>query len=486
MKANDIFTMSKDGKSEYCCNVVRIGEISPIPGKDRIGTTVINGEVIVIRKDQVKEGDIMLYASNECQLNSIFLSVNNLYEIGERDRNANAAEVNKLMDEGNVQEAKSKVGYFNKHGRVRMIRLGGVLSMGYLFSKEELEKFCPKVKEVDIEEIINKDFDTVDGQLFVRAYVPPVKEQRSGGGTGAKATRKAEKKFDRMVPGQFAFHYDTQLLAKNMYRISPSDVVDISIKMHGTSAIIANIKTKIPNKLPWYKKLVNFLKKDTFPTYHIDYGDVYASRNVIKNKSINQNQNGGYYNVDIWGEYNELLKGKIPKDFTIYGEICGYLTGSQTMIQKGYDYDCKEGENFLMIYRVTTNMEDGTKYEWDPQDVKAFAERLIKDHPELEDKIMPLPILYHGTLANLYPEISTFEHWHENILIALQNDTTHFGMEMNEPYNIKPMPREGICLRIDNDPVAECFKLKCKKFLEKEAKAVDKGEVDIEMINTDY
>lgn len=486
MKANDIFTMSKNGKSEYCCNVVRIGEISPIPGKDRIGTTVINGEVIVIRKDQVKEGDVMLYASNECQLNSTFLSVNNLYEIGERDRNANAAEVNKLMDEGNVQEAKSKVGYFNKHGRVRMIRLGGVLSMGYLFSKEEVEKFCPKVKEVDIEEIINKDFDTVDGQLFVRAYVPPVREQRGGGGTGARATRKAEKKFDRMVPGQFAFHYDTQLLTKNMYRIGPSDVVDISIKMHGTSAIIANVKTKIPNKLPWYKKLVNFFKKETFPTYHIDYGDVYASRTVIKNKTINQNQNGGYYNVDIWGEYNELLKGKISKDFTIYGEICGYLTGSQTMIQKGYDYGCKEGENFLMIYRVTTNMEDGTKYEWDPQDVKAFAERLIKDHPELEDKIMPLPILYHGTLANLYPEISTFEHWHENVLTALQNDTTHFGMEMNEPYNIKPMPREGICLRIVNDTIPECFKLKCKKFLEKEAKAVDKGEVDIEMVNTDY
>jgi hypothetical protein len=59
-------------------------------------------------------------------------------------------------------------------------------------------------------------------------------------------------------------------------------------------------------------------------------------------------------------------------------------------------------------------------------------------------------------------------------------------MEQQESLNIKSMPREGICLRIENDPVAECFKLKCKKFLEKEAKAIDKGEVDIEMINTDY
>ena len=485
MKANEIFTMSKDGKSEYCCNVVRIGEIKPIEGKDKIATTIINGETIVIRKDQVKEGDVMFYASNECQLNAMFLSKNNLYEIGERERNSNAVEVCALMDEGKVQEAKSKVGYFNKHGRVRMIRLGGVLSMGYLFSKEEVEKFCPKVADVNIEDIINKDFDTINGELFVKAYVPPVKEQRSGGGRGAKVTRKAEKKFDRLVPGEFAFHYDTQPLAKNMYRINHDNVVDISVKLHGTSAIIANVKTKIPINLPWYKRFINWFKAETFPTFYIDYGDVYASRTVIKNKSINKNQGGGYYNSDIWGEYNELLKGKLPKDTTIYGEICGYLTGSQSMIQKGYDYGCKEGENFLMIYRITTNLDTG-KYEWNPQEVKEFAEKLVKEYPELEDRIMPIPILYHGRLDALYPYVSTFEHWHENILQELQNDSEHFGMEQQEPLNIKPMPREGICLRIENDPVAECFKLKCKKFLEKEAKAIDKGEVDIEMINTDY
>ena len=155
------------------------------------------------------------------------------------------------------------------------------------------------------------------------------------------------------------------------------------------------------------------------------------------------------------------------------------------MIQKGYDYGCEEGENFMMIYRVTVNQEDGSKCELTPNEVLVFAEGLVRDHPELTLKIMPLPIIYHGTLTELYPNISTFEHWHENVLNALQNEDT-FYMEKNEPLNIKPMPREGICLRITNDPIAECFKLKCKKFLEKEAKAIDKGEVDIEMINTDY
>ena len=70
----DVFKMSDKGKSEYCCNVVRIGEVTPIEGSDFLAQTVINGDSIVVRKDEVKEGDLMLYASNECQLNLDFLS----------------------------------------------------------------------------------------------------------------------------------------------------------------------------------------------------------------------------------------------------------------------------------------------------------------------------------------------------------------------------------------------------------------------------
>jgi hypothetical protein len=81
----------------------------------------------------------------------------------------------------------------------------------------------------------------------------------------------------------------------------------------------------------------------------------------------------------------------------------------------------------------------------------------------------------------LYPEISTEYHWRENVLEALKNDKM-FGMEEMEPLNITKMPREGIVIRIQDDPVAEAFKLKCIKFLEKEAKNIDKGEVDMEMI----
>lgn len=167
---------------------------------------------------------------------------------------------------------------------------------------------------------------------------------------------------------------------------------------------------------------------------------------------------------------------------SLYGEIVGYVSGSQKMIQKSYDYGCMEGENYLMIYRITTKDKDRVKKEWNVTDVEKWTKNLLKKHPELKKNVHPIKILYHGTLADLYPEISTTDHWHENILEAMKADKMHFGMEEDEPYCKNKVPREGIVIRIDNDKKPEAFKLKCLKFYQRERKMIDKGEVDIEMV----
>ena len=95
MAEKNFLTMSENGKSEYCCSVVKISELIPVDGSDFLAMTNVLGTQIVVRKDMVKEGDIMFYAANETALNQRFLSANNLYEIGCRSMNANAAEVNK-------------------------------------------------------------------------------------------------------------------------------------------------------------------------------------------------------------------------------------------------------------------------------------------------------------------------------------------------------------------------------------------------------
>ena len=233
--AKNIFTKSDKFKQEYSVSIVRLGEVKDINGYDAIGSTIVDNYSMVVRKDECHEGDILFYASNESELAQEFLSKNNLFEIGERQLNANYEEVEKLMNEDKKDEAKRMVGFFNKYGRVKMIRLGGVPSYGFLFSQKAMAEFAPEVASINLEDYVGTEFDTVSGNLFCKAYVPRIKEHRSGGGKGRhyKRHKKTIEKIDRIVEGQWAFHYDTMSLEKNAHRINPDDIVDISVKMDG-------------------------------------------------------------------------------------------------------------------------------------------------------------------------------------------------------------------------------------------------------------
>lgn len=322
-----MFSKSNFFKNEYCCSIIKVGEVKPIEGKDKIGYTLVNGETIVVRKDQVKEGDVLLYASNETQLDKDFLGANNLFESSSYQLNSNANEVepyilkNKelkaeaenlekvikklficskfligydsaVIAAGDNEEEKSEletrlnnsrktiskyiggsfnedstlidyvttaqkycaekktqldiikkeidettdyirghVGFFNKTGRVRSIRLGGIQSMGYLFTLDELAKYNPNVNNISLNQYVGEDFDTIEDKLFIKAYVPFVPERRQVSKV-EKRNKKIEQ-FDRMVKGEFSFHYDTQMLARCIGRLKPSDVVTITSKLHG-------------------------------------------------------------------------------------------------------------------------------------------------------------------------------------------------------------------------------------------------------------
>ena len=467
---------------EYCATIVQIGELKPIEGSDFLSVTQVNGFPIVVRKDQVKEGDVMIYCPIETQLDNNFLSINNLYEIGSYELNSNRNLIQDLIREGKQDEAKTKVGFFNKHGRVKLIRLRGQASMGYLITIREMINYCDKLSDFKFEDHIGEDFNEVCGNEFIRVYIPPVKEGTPRASRDGRRNKKLQK-VSRMIPGEFSFHYDTQQLNRGINYFTPDTPVDISVKIHGTSICLGNVLVKKPKE--FRSKLINKIHSMLplrWQKIVSDYDLVYSSRTVIKNDDLNPNRGAGFYSSDVWGEYGELLKPYIPQGMEIFGEIFGYETGTSRMIQKGYDYGCNPGENRLMIYRIRTKNEDGTHKEWNIREIHDWSVSLIEllESDGIKFKVVPIPILYSGTLRDLYPEISVENHWHENVLEALKSEK-RFKMEMDEPMNITKMPREGIVVRIQNDPVAEAFKLKCIKFLEKEAKNIDKGEVDIEM-----
>ena len=444
-------------REEYCSSIVRIGETFPIEGKDRIVKTLVNGLSIVIGKDEFKTGDIAVYCANETCLHELFLHLNSMYE----DKELNVD--------------KEKKGYINKNGRVRVVKLGGVPSYGLLIHPDSIATFINEpVEEVTkyLEVHIGEDFDEINGERFCQVYVPPTKHVQQPG-TKADRLKKKLDRFKMLIEGSFRLHYNTTQLQKNMSDIDPDDEVYISVKVHGTSGIFANILTYVPTN--WFKRMWRKYVKHV-DEYDKKYNLVYSSRTVIKNQYINKKQKpGGYYSDDVWGYWGKKLDGLIPQDCCIYCEIAGF-TPNGSPIQKGYDYGCShvaEEKSKLMVYRATQNGK-----ELEICDVIEIGKKL-KEH--LGDCIMEFPLLYRGTLSNLYPEIDVRSHWHENVLENLKVEK-RFCMEMDEPLCKTKVPREGFVLRKANDPVSEAWKLKCFAFSQRESKLIDNGEVDIEML----
>lgn len=509
----ELLTKSENFKQEYSATVVKVGAMKDIENSDNLKQVVIDGFSVVINKNEVKEGDVMVYCKNETELNAEFLSVNNLYEIGERQLNANFEEVEQLVMADRKEEAKAMVGYFNKHGRVKMLKLRGCPSIGILLRPASLVKWNGQLADVVWEDYIQYDengnaipfdFDTVGGRLFIQPYVP----RTNGKGLRAAnngANRKGGR-FDRLVEGEWTFHYETNQLNSNMWMFKPDDIVTISCKMHGTSLVLGNVLTKKPvstnGAIKWFNKciekkikgvqktkrnpydktgktIVDKLNDRKIKNYTIGYDDMYSSRSVIKNQYIYKIAEAE--ELDIWGEYHKLFRGLIPEGMTIYGEIVGYMSGCQSMVQKNYDYGCPVGDNKLMIYRITKKT-DGKVKEYNPLEVVEITKELAAKHEQLRRKVVSLPVLYHGRFGDLYPDIALDCHWNENVLERMKADTELLGMEKDEPMCKNKVPREGVCVRIDDDVIPQCFKLKCSKFLLKEAKEIDAGNVDMEMM----
>ena len=481
---------SKDFTEEYCCSVVKVGELVPVENSDRLMQTRINGESIVVNKQDVKEGDVMLYVSNECQISGWFLGANNMYR--HYTLNANMAEVEERIkadpDFLKTDEAKAMVGYFEDNGRVRMIKLRGCPSFGVLFKPESLEKAVPPIAGcIDFEAAVGTDFDCIECDTaitwggdkvlpFVRAYVPKRHEPQQHGQKGVSRWDR----LNRMVPGQFKLHYDTAPLKKHLMDFKPQTEITVSVKMHGTSFICGNLLTNIPLRFFKIRRWLNEHLHTNIKEARQEYGMIVSSRKVIKNEWSNATHPEGYYGQDIWTEYGNIIYPYLDKGITIYGEICGYLTDNAKMIQKDYDYGCRQGENVLMIYRATQHV-DGVLKEYSIREVGHLTEVIKARMSDAGDKnvgrifnILNI-VLYQGTVANLIGEGGDMRDFPDK-LADLCN------IEKREPLCTgHKVPREGVVVRIECDEVPEAFKLKSLAFLEQEKKAIDKGEVDMEM-----
>lgn len=474
-------TQSPKFNRNYAAKIVEIKDFikHPNPKCERLKCCTIDGYSISVSIDT--NPGTYIYFPIECAIDDKFLSANNLF----RDKNKNVD--------------KEQAGFFEDNCRVKIIKLQGYPSEGFITPITYLYNWLTLIGKKH--EVVHKvapdtEFDSVDGEILCRKYVPKTTYTPGQPREGGKVRKKLNR-VKKVIDTQFRFHYDTTLIKKCPSVIHPNDIISITAKVHGTSGISAYVLCERPKK--WYEKVFEFLTRKEIDDTRYDY--LWSSRSVVKNPYYNESTNGGFYGVDVWKYADDVVRPHLQKGMTAYYEIVGYLPNGgaiQKLGGKAFDYGFeppqtskhlsviekrnaidngdgsytpyKYGENFgIQIYRLTYTNPDGRVYEFSARQVQQWCAK---------EGLKPVEEYYYGYAKDLYPDLDIAEHWSENFLQKLASDKNFF-MECESPTCNNKVPHEGIVIKIENS-LSEAYKLKCIKFLEGESKSLDKGEVDIE------
>lgn len=449
----------------------------PNPKCERLKCCTVDGYTIAVGIDTTP--GTYVYFPMECAIAKEYLSANNLFR--DKEKNTN----------------KEEGGFFEDSCRVKALRLQNYPSEGFIMPVESLYTWLTSLGFTG--SIITNlapgvEFDCIDDKVLCKKYIPKNSKTPGQPGNGGKITKKLNRGIDKVIDNQFRFHYDTTLIKKCPHVIEPNSLISITAKVHGTSGISAYVlcakdicvATKatvwISNYIlnPIWRLLGMGRNVSNAQTEDYDY--LWSSRSVVKNQYYNPQVTEGYYGVDIWKYADEVVRPHLVKGMTAYYEIIGFLPNGGAIQKAGgkaFDYGYmppKEGESYtygkhfgIQIYRVTYTNPDGVVYEFSARQVQQWCTKHGLD---------PVEQYYYGYAKDLYPDLGIFNHWNENFMARLANDK-NFYMEMESPTCTNDVPHEGIVIKIENS-LSEAYKLKCFKFLEKESKALDKGEIDIE------
>lgn len=405
--------------------VVTINKLEEIPGMDNIQLAKLFGTQVIVSKD-VKPGDTMIYVDSNMKLSPEFLYSNNLYR------------------HAHFNKESSKAGFFDDNGRVKTIKMKGIISDGFLFPPE----FLSYIDGIDFNDLTpGLGLTEVNGVSFCEKYIPPQK---------VKGQPNKEKKKTLEIP-MFATHFETGQFMRNTHKIPAKSIVYLEEKVHGTSHRTGNVLVNINSVRGWFKHLMMSLAgiKDSFSYMYIN-----GTRRVVHNPFRKKQT---YHDNTMREEVLDKVRGNLLKGEQIYLELFGHEKTGKA-IQKDFTY----GTPFLgektyrsMLYRVTMNNEDGDIVDYPREYVYNRAEELGFEPPHLFEKVY-----YSGTQRSL-------EILQEKIIAYAQGQS---ALDNNTL-------REGVVVWfINTSGKWEALKYKSDAFRLQESKAKDKGFVDVEDI----
>lgn len=375
----------------YCGYVVQVKELRKHSNADRLQVATFFGNDTIVSLD-THIGDIGVYFPVDGQLSERFCQVNDL--VRRKDENG-----------------KQTGGYLDPDKRnIKAIKLRGEKSDGLYLPITCLADFCT------ISELKPGDkIDTVNGEMVCTKYIPRTNPGYRGG-------RSHGKRNSHCIAPTFYEHVETEQLAYNLDDFKTGDIVQLTLKMHGTSGRTGYLPIEHVRRT-WLDKLLHRPGK----TY-MEYGYITGSRRVV----LTETSKAGFYaSDDFRHRMAAKFEGKLHKGETVYYEIVGFQgpDGAPIMSQVSnskvkdpeftrtygstttFSYGCEQCGDYVekkeedvhnltvvrfspccevYVYRIAMVNEDGDVVEYSPDQIRQRCEQMgINVVPEFERFIIP-------------------------------------------------------------------------------------------------
>ncbi len=283
--------------STFKVPLTTIKEILVHPNADKLEIAVVYGFNVIIRKEQYKVDDSVIYVPIDSVLP---------FELE-----------NKLFG----PDSKIKL---NK-GRVKQIKIRSVHSQGMLIDLTDANIKKP---------VLEDDYAET---LGITKYEPPAAAFQ-GANTSNKKIKEKENPHFSKYGGLDNFKWFPDLFEEG-------ELVSVTEKIHGSNIRFGKVPY-VANSL--WRKILKFFKLTP------EYEWVYGSNNVQLQQ---RNGHKGYYGEDVYGKLLEKYdaKNKVHPGEIWYGELYG------DGIQKGYTYGCKPGEHKLVVFDVKLTGDNESK-----------------------------------------------------------------------------------------------------------------------------
>lgn len=378
----------------YCGYITRLKNVRKHPNADRLQLADCFGNTVIVSMDYT-ETQLGVYFPVDGQLSVEFCAANDL--VRRKDENGNPCG-----------------GYLDPEKRnIKAMKLRGEKSDGLFLPLTSLANFTTvsDLKEGDTITMLN-------GVEICKKYIPKIKNR--GEWHGGSKGHKTKVNF---AP-TFAQHVDTEQLAYHLNDFRAGDVVELTLKMHGTSARTGYLPIVREKKRSLWQKIM----RKPAHTY-TEYGYVTGTRRVV----LDEKHDGGFYTDNQFRlEMAKKFEGKLHKGETVYYEIVGFVNentpimasvknskikdkefskmyGEETVFSYGCDPKGGWEEQYhsgapdvldfdwifppkceVYVYRMTMSNDEGDVVEMSPEQMRLRCDQMgVKYVPVFEEFMIP-------------------------------------------------------------------------------------------------